>query len=238
MRTYVVHGPPLSGKSTYVQQHRGSNDLVFDFDLVMAALTGKPAHEHNEHLVSYVVDIRDLIIARLKSEENLDTAWIITTRVTDQLKQSLVGLNAEYIEIKADIHTVKERLRQDPDGRDIDEWTQAINRYYAATEDYSSFYKSKRWERKRLAVLKRDQYLCQNAARFGKTEAANTVHHVIPIAERPDLKLDDRNLISLSEDAHGRMHLKHGSGLSKLGEEWRERILRRHPELAQPAKIV
>jgi len=89
MRTYVVHGPPLSGKSTYVQQHRGSNDLVFDFDLVMAALTGKPAHEHNEHLVSYVVDIRDLIIARLKSEDRLDNAWIIATRVTPRLRHSL-----------------------------------------------------------------------------------------------------------------------------------------------------
>lgn len=234
MRTYVVHGAPLSGKSTYVQERKGHNDLVFDFDLIMAAISGLPVHEHNEHLVGYVLDIRDLIIARLKREESLDTAWIITTRVTDGLKQSLVGLNAEYIEIKADIHTVKQRLRDNPGHRDADKWAEAINKYFAATKDYSSFYKSKRWERKRVAVLKRDKYLCQEAARYGKVAEANTVHHCIPIAERPDLKLDDRNLISLAEETHDRMHLKYGPGLSKLGEEWRERTLRRHPELRSP----
>ena len=64
MNVYVVHGPPLSGKSTYVQEHKGPNDLVFDFDLIMSALSGLPVHQHNENLIGYVLDIRDLIINR------------------------------------------------------------------------------------------------------------------------------------------------------------------------------
>ena len=234
MRTIIVHGAPMSGKSTYVQKHKGPNDLIFDFDLIMSALAGKPIHEHNDNLISYVLDIRDLIIARLKSEESIDTAWIITTLVPEKLKQSLVGLNPEYREMKISIHEARRRLRENPGNRDVDTWNKVIDKYFSITADYSSFYKSKRWQRKRLAVLKRDEFKCREASRFGKVVPANTVHHCIPLAERPDLKLDDRNLISLSEENHSRMHLKVGTGLSRLGKEWRERVVRRYPEIARP----
>lgn len=237
MNVYVVHGAPLSGKTTYVQERKGPNDLVFDFDLVMAAISGLPIHEHNERLVGYVLDIRDLIIARLKSENKIGNAWIITTRITDRFKQSLIGLNAEYIEMKIDKHTAKKRLRDNPDGRDIEMWEKVIDNYFMATQDYSAFYKSKKWERKRIAILKRDGYKCREASRYGQVVAANTVHHIIPIAERPDLKLDDRNLISLTETNHERMHVKFSSRLSKLGEGWRERTLRKYPGLRSPPPL-
>lgn len=234
MKVYVVHGAPMSGKTTYVQNRKGPNDIIFDFDLIMAALSGLDVHEHNENLVGYVLDIRDLIISRLKSEKNIDNAWIITTRVTDKLRQSLIGLNAEYIEMKIDIQTAKKRLHENPGGRDIQEWEQAINKYFMAKQDWSWFYKTKRWIRKREVILKRDNYQCGECKRYGKVVEANTVHHILPLQERPDLKLDNGNLISLCEECHERMHNKFNDTLSKLGEEWRERILRKHPELSPP----
>jgi len=238
MKTFVIHGAPLAGKTTYVEKHMGPNDIVFDFDKVMAAISGLPVHGRNDTLAGYVLDIRDLIIARLKSEKNLDAAWIITTRVTEKFKQSLVGLNAEYIELKIDIHTARQRLKESPRGRNVEEWSRAIDRYFAATADYSWFYKTKRWQRKRLVVLKRDEFRCREAARFGQVVEANTVHHCIPITERPDLKQDERNLISLSEENHERMHIKYTFELSKLGEEWKARTLKRYPELSVVRTIL
>ncbi len=232
MKTYVIHGSPLSGKSTYVQNHKGDNDIIYDFDLIMAAISGLPTHQDNKNLIPYVIDTRDLIITRLKSEKNIDNAWIITTRVTEELKKSLIGLNPKYIEIKINKNTAIKRLKENPDSRDIKEYIKAIDRYFAATEDYSWLYNTPEWKRKRVVILKRDNYQCRECKRYGKVVQADTVHHAIPLQERPDLRLDSRNLISLCEGCHEKMHNKFDNTLSKLGgEEWRERIERKYPEL-------
>lgn len=234
MKVYVVHGSPLSGKSTYVEKHKGDNDLVYDFDLIMSAISGLPIHQDNKNLIDYVLTIRDAIISKLKSEKNIDTAWIITTKVTEELKQSLIGLNPIYKEMKIDIKTAKQRLKENPDNRDIKEYTEVIDRYFIGTSDNTKFYNSKEWKRKREVILKRDIYQCRECKRYGKTIEANTVHHILPIEDRYDLRLDNRNLISLCEECHERMHDKFDNKLSKLGEEWRERIIRKYPELRSP----
>lgn len=218
--------------------HKGTNDLVFDFDSIMSAISGAPIHKHNENLVGYVLDIRNLIIAKLKREEHIDNAWIITTKVSDRFRKSLIGLNAEFIEMKSNIDIVRQRLYENPEGRNIEVWEKIINDYFVSEIDFSPFYKSKKWRMKREAILKRDSYQCREAARFGKVEPANTVHHVIPLGERPDLKLDERNLISLSEENHKRMHKKMSAELSKLGEEWRDRTIRKYSELDNPPSKI
>lgn len=234
MKVYVVHGSPLSGKSTYVEKYKGPNDLIYDFDLIMSAISGKPMHEDNKHLIEYVTDIRDLLITKLKSEKDIDTAWIITTRVSESLKRSLVGLNPTYKETRVDIATAKRRLRDKPGGRDIEEYSEAIDKYFMKTKDYSDFYNTRSWKTKRVAVLKRDSYLCRECKRYGKVTGANTVHHILPLQERPDLKLDSKNLISLCEEHHNQMHNRLRDELSKLGKEWRDRTLRKYPELLTP----
>ena len=160
MKIYVVHGPPLSGKSTYVREHKGPNDLIFDFDLVMAALSGRTCHDHNDNLAGYVLGVRDLIIARLASEDRLDAAWIIATRVGTRLRQALTGLDVEYVELHINAATAKERLRSNPDGRDITIWDQVIDKHFGMSR-HASFYKTTEWRRKRKEILKRDNNECQ-----------------------------------------------------------------------------
>ena len=87
-----------------------------------------------------------------------------------------------------------------------------------------TFYKTRKWERKRLAILRRDKYLCRECRRYGKTTPANTVHHIYPLEQRPDLALVTDNLISLCPKCHERMHDKVGNDLTVLGLRWQQRV--------------
>lgn len=74
------------------------------------------------------------------------------------------------------------------------------------------FYKSTDFAIAREKVLARDKYTCQfflgkwnDGKHFPykiKIVKANTVHHIIPIKQRPDLALELDNMISLSFEAH------------------------------------
>ncbi len=85
------------------------------------------------------------------------------------------------------------------------------------------FHKSKQWERKRLAILRRDRYLCQEAKRYGRSEPAKVVHHIYPVEQYPELAYTDWNLISLSEANHNKMHDRMTGEVTELGKQWQER---------------
>jgi 5-methylcytosine-specific restriction endonuclease McrA len=68
------------------------------------------------------------------------------------------------------------------------------------------FYKSTRWINKRVRILKRDEYLCKECKRFGKSTAATTVHHIHPLEIKPEWGLMSWNLISLCGKCHDGMH--------------------------------
>lgn len=89
------------------------------------------------------------------------------------------------------------------------------------------FYRSRRWLRLREAVLRRDGYMCRAARRFGKRVQATTVHHIFPRDEFPEYQWEAWNLISLSGQAHDRMHDRNGGALTEAGMELLRRTARR-----------
>ena len=72
------------------------------------------------------------------------------------------------------------------------------------------FYLSKKWKRKKAAILKRDGYLCQHCKRYGKAVAATTVHHIEHLDTSPELALKDENLVSLCAKCHNEQHPEKG----------------------------
>lgn len=84
-------------------------------------------------------------------------------------------------------------------------------------------YNCKRWEHKRTAILKRDEYICQESKRYGKRVQANTVHHIFPAELYPELAYEDWNLISLSNKQHNAMHIRDTHELTELGKKWQEK---------------
>lgn len=86
------------------------------------------------------------------------------------------------------------------------------------------FYKSKRWLKKRAKILRRDEYMCQESKRYGKTEEATTIHHCYSFEEYPELAFEDWNLISLCSKQHNAMHDRTTHKMTELGLQWQERI--------------
>lgn len=86
------------------------------------------------------------------------------------------------------------------------------------------FYKIGKWKSKRERILRRDEYRCRECKRYGKSVAASTVHHVIPLEQQPDLRYSSDNLISLCSKCHDKMHDRINNQLTKAGEDWVIRI--------------
>lgn len=86
------------------------------------------------------------------------------------------------------------------------------------------FYKTPKWKKKRKIILKRDEYLCQECKRYGRTTAASIVHHIKPIEEDYAGRLKNNNLISLCNKCHDKMHDRTNNKLTDLGKNLLERM--------------
>lgn len=94
-------------------------------------------------------------------------------------------------------------------------------------------YKNKKWERKRKAILARDKYTCQYFKRYGKIKEANTVHHIFPVEFYPEYAFCNWNLISLSNEAHNKMHDRDTHEITAAGRELQARVYRDRLEFDQ-----
>lgn len=90
------------------------------------------------------------------------------------------------------------------------------------------FYESGRWKHLRSVILRRDGYMCQISKRYGKRVAADTVHHVFPRDEFPELQWAAWNLISLSSTRHDELHDRNTGVLTDKGVELLRRVARRY----------
>ena len=86
----------------------------------------------------------------------------------------------------------------------------------------------KRWERLREFILARDQYLDQEAKRYGKRMEAQVVHHIFPREYFPQYAFDEWNLISLSNKTHDEMHDRLSHKLTAKGFDLMIRTARKN----------
>lgn len=214
----VIYGAPLSGKTTYVKDHVGSNDIIYDFDDLMRSLSGLPYQTANQYLVDYIMDIRKVIIKRLHKEENINNAFIITSFIGSDLKQLFKGLEVEYIKMDTSIKECLERLnrseRADKDSvkKVIKEWflkydkVPGVDAEYKTKEQKKKFYNSAAWKKLRLVALKRDNYECQECKREGLFKKGQNVHHIKEIYHHPEAALELDNLETVCIDCHNKEH--------------------------------
>jgi HK97 family phage prohead protease len=131
-KVFVVHGPPASGKTSYVFGKKGESDVVFDFDRVMSAISGLPLHQKVDSLTTYCLDIRTLILKKaISGSENAGKTWIIATNVSDDLRRQLSDIPTEYVHIDTPMDECMKRVKEDPDRQhESEELQQVIKDYF------------------------------------------------------------------------------------------------------------
>ena len=113
MTITVVAGYPGSGKSTYVLDHAGPHDMIYDYDRLMSALTGKPGHDHNIDVNDYIQLFYELILRKLKAEQTFDNVWLVMTYPDDKLDSLLTSRDLRHIMLDTSKDDCIKRLSHD-----------------------------------------------------------------------------------------------------------------------------
>ncbi|KDA50972.1 hypothetical protein L963_1349 [Leuconostoc mesenteroides subsp. cremoris T26] len=107
--------------------------------------------------------------------------------------------------------------------------------YNPTEKEIQYFYRHDPWLTVRKRVLERDNYIDQfELVENDRIIPGNTVHHIIPLRERWDLRADIRNLEVISKSNHNREHPERNGG-SVVRTEYETK--RRNARLVHAIKI-
>lgn len=111
-KVYLVAGPPLAGKTTYVANNRQSGDLIIDLDSLFHALSGEETHNKPPQLLKTIWAVRDFLWNHVQNRNgNWNTAWVIATMPTKfERDQSLNALRADLVLLKPGMDECISRL--------------------------------------------------------------------------------------------------------------------------------
>lgn len=80
LEVVLVAGPACSGKTRYVAEHAGPDDLVLDFDSLAEAMSLAGRYEHVSSHVPLVAEARDAVLDRLLlGGHSVRRCWVIST---------------------------------------------------------------------------------------------------------------------------------------------------------------
>lgn len=132
---YVVFGPPLSGKHTYVKQSLRRGDLVVDMDLLYQAMSLLPSFDKPDNLLTNVRGVFNLLVDNVKTRYGKwHSAWVITGGADKYQREKLANdLGAELIFCDVSREEVLSRLELDEDRRyRKDEWRGYIEKWFGS----------------------------------------------------------------------------------------------------------
>lgn len=92
--------------------------------------------------------------------------------------------------------------------------------YWSGSLDY----KLKKWHNKTKVIKKRDNFMCQECRRYGKSTDAECVHHIYPTDDYPELFYKNDNLVSLCNACHNRMHDRITQEITTAGRRWQSKV--------------
>lgn len=130
---FLVYGPPLAGKTSWVSESKGSGDLVLDLDNIWQSITGLPRYDKPPKLRAVAFRLRDDLLDIIKHRfGKWSKAYIIggypNTGERERLTQEL---GAVPIYIEASQEECLRRLESVDDGRNKDEWRGYITEWFA-----------------------------------------------------------------------------------------------------------
>lgn len=129
---YLVYGSPCSGKNTYVDSVMEPGDLLLDVDKIKQAITNKSTHILVPQLNPIIFGIRDFMFESIRLKRGYwNNAYIVGGFPLISERERLCkkyGAREIYIDTPKEV--CLERLKNDPDGRDVEEWTRFIEEWW------------------------------------------------------------------------------------------------------------
>ena len=129
-QVYIVHGSPLSGKTSYVESVLSEGDLIIDIDNIWQCVSGQSRYVKPNRLKSVVFNVRDNLLESVKYRRGKWlNAYVIGGYPYEAERERLADtLGARLIHIDTDKDTCIKRLYESD--RNIDEWAKYINDYW------------------------------------------------------------------------------------------------------------
>lgn len=131
---YLVYGPPLSGKSTFVNDVATKEDLVISVDDIRFGITGGKYHENSNNTLDEVLAVRDFLIDRIKTrgkrmrEHNI---YIVGGYQLVGEREALINkLELEPVFLDVSREECLARLEACQDGRDHFLWRKYIDKWF------------------------------------------------------------------------------------------------------------
>ncbi|MBH1941645.1 HNH endonuclease [Mobilitalea sibirica] len=136
---YIIYGPPMSGKTTYVYENMEPGDLIVDMDRLYHAVSLRPMYDKPDNLKYNVFSIRNHIIDNIKTRYGgFRTAWIIggyPEKFTREKLAEDIGAELIYVETSKELCIERLECCNDYRAEHKDEWVQYIEKWF---EDYSN----------------------------------------------------------------------------------------------------
>lgn len=132
--TWIVYGPPLSGKTTYVQESKGRNDLVVDIDRLYAAVTMLPEYDKPDGLLPNIMVVQRALLDNVKTRYGKwHSAWIVGGYADKYKREKLAEeLGAELVFCNVSREECLRRLELDEERRHRQaEWRGYIDKWFA-----------------------------------------------------------------------------------------------------------
>lgn len=132
-KVYIVWGPPLSGKSTLVQQNMRYGDIVMDIDTLWQAITLQPMHVKPNACRLNVFKLKEDLMDQIKTRYGMFCdAYVIAALPDKYDRQKLAEkLGAELIQCECTKEECYERLARSKRPIEwkkyIDEWFERFN---------------------------------------------------------------------------------------------------------------
>jgi hypothetical protein len=131
-KVYLIYGPPLSGKKTFVKENMEYGDIVVDMDRLYEAVSMQHPYDKPNNLLTNVINVRTLLIDNVKTRYGKwYNAWIIggyadkfkRERLAEEIGAELVYIEATKEECYARLNIDKERQYRIAEWKKyIDEW--------------------------------------------------------------------------------------------------------------------
>lgn len=125
---YIVYGPPCSGKTTFVQNNAGPNDIIVDMDSIYQMITINDRYIKPDRLKMNAFTVRDCLYEQIKYRTGKwENAYVISGLPMAMERQRLeIRLNASSVFIDVDVDTCKARAQERSNAEEtikyIEEW--------------------------------------------------------------------------------------------------------------------